>query len=252
MPVTPPMSRPLSYGLHGRRALVAAASGGLGAALTAALLGEAVQVAGSARTQAGLAQVARLGAVALAADLGQPNAPATLVDDAVKALGGLDIVICCATAGAQAGTEEDWAASLALDLTAPRRLAEAARPHLAQSPAARVIHISSRSAHCPSPATPAYAAAKAALEQLTRAQAAAWAGEGIRVNCLAPGAFLTGRGYWDRAAPEARQALAATLPFGRLATADDIVPALLFLASDGGGWITGQTLLVDGGQTLTA
>lgn len=244
------MSGRQTFGLAGRRALVAAASSGLGEAVTAALCAEGARVVGSARSAEGQQRIAAYGAMAVIADLAEPEAPSCLVAEAVGLLGGLDLVLCCATAGASGHSEDDWAQSFAVDLAGPRRLADAARPHLAQSAAARVIHISSRSAHIASAQAPAYAAAKAALEQLTRAQAAAWAGEGIRVNCVAPGSFLTGRSYWDRAPQARRDAMQDSMPFGRMAGVADIIPTILFLASDGAAWITGQTVLVDGGQTL--
>jgi len=95
-----------------------------------------------------------------------------------------------------------------------------------------------------------YETAKAALESLTRCLAADWAPQGVRVNALAPGGFLTDPNRrWYREKPELRATFEAQIPMGRLGEPDELGPAALFLASDASSYVTGATLLVDGGYT---
>jgi NAD(P)-dependent dehydrogenase (short-subunit alcohol dehydrogenase family) len=95
-----------------------------------------------------------------------------------------------------------------------------------------------------------YETAKAALESLTRCLAVDWAPMGVRVNAIAPGGFLTDPNRrWYREKPELRATFEAQIPMGRLGEPDEIGPAALFLASDASSYVTGTTLLVDGGYT---
>jgi NAD(P)-dependent dehydrogenase (short-subunit alcohol dehydrogenase family) len=95
-----------------------------------------------------------------------------------------------------------------------------------------------------------YETAKAALEHLTRCLAADWAPQGVRVNAIAPGGFLTDPNRrWYREKPELRATFEAQIPMGRLGEPDELGPAALFLASDASSYVTGATLLVDGGYT---
>jgi gluconate 5-dehydrogenase len=95
-----------------------------------------------------------------------------------------------------------------------------------------------------------YETAKAALEGLTRCLAADWAPQGVRVNALAPGGFLTDPNRrWYREKPELRATFESQIPMGRLGEPDELAPAALFLASDAASYVTGATLVVDGGYT---
>ena len=134
----------------------------------------------------------------------------------------------------------------------PLRLFAACRDALADSQGA-VVFCSSRTAHSPIPGTMAYGAAKAALEYATRCLATDAARDRIRVNAIAPGSCVFDGGFWDRCPtenPALWQRSVSAHPAGRLGTAEDKLPPLLFLCSDAARWITGQTLLVDGGQML--
>lgn len=240
---------------RGRRVLIAGASRGLGHAAARHLAAQGARLALGARDGAALRALAgETGGLAFAAavDLADPAATAGFAARALDALGGLDALIVTATAGRPDSAEADFAASFAVDLAAPLRLFAACRPALAASRGAAVF-CSSRSAHSPFPRTMAYGSAKAALEYATRCLAADTAREGIRVNAIAPGSTRFAGGFWDRCEtenPALWHGTRAGLPAGRLGTAEDILPPLLFLCSDAARWITGQTLLVDGGQTL--
>ena len=101
--------------------------------------------------------------------------------------------------------------------------------------------------------TPAYAAAKAALIQYTTSQALALAAQGIRVNCIAPGSVEFPGGHWESrktADPALYNATLRSIPFGRYGRADEIANVAIFLASPLSSWVTGQTIVADGGQVL--
>jgi 3-oxoacyl-[acyl-carrier protein] reductase len=134
-------------------------------------------------------------------------------------------------------------------------MAEAARPFLEKSGQGAIVNIASISGLKPSLTIPAYAAAKAALKQFTTSQAVILAPTGIRVNCVAPGSVEFPGGFWegiretDRASYER---VRAGIPFGRMGRPEEIANAVLFLASPFAAWITGHTLVADGGQSLRA
>lgn len=246
-------------GLEGRRVVIAGGSKGLGlyTALAFAKAGASVSIC--ARGKAGLDAAEKTIAIhggqihAAQCDLGDLSAINAYVEDAATALGGVDILVNNATGKASSDTEDDWAASLNIDVLATVRTSRAAQPYLAQGTNPAIVNISSRTAFAPAPSTPAYGAAKAAVMHLTRSQAAALAADSIRVNCVAPSSLEFPGGWWDICRtdnPELYTRTQASFPFGRFGTPEDITHVILFLASPLSGWITGQTLLVDGGQTI--
>ncbi|KZV42213.1 hypothetical protein F511_02415 [Dorcoceras hygrometricum] len=134
------------------------------------------------------------------------------------------------------------------------RASRCALPYLQRSPHASILHTSSIAAFHPRRNGSAYAAMKAALSHYTTSQAVQLAGQRIRVNAIAPGSVEFADGLWDRRRREEPELYAATLariPFGRYGRPEEIAHAALFLASPWAGWITGQTLCVDGGQGLS-
>jgi 3-oxoacyl-[acyl-carrier protein] reductase len=140
-----------------------------------------------------------------------------------------------------------------VDLMAAVRASRAALPHLKASPHGCILHTSSIAAFRPRANGAAYAAVKAALSQYTTSQALALAEHRIRVNAIAPGSIAFADGLWERRKleqPELYRATLAKIPFGRFGKPEEIAHAALFLASPWAGWITGHTLVVDGGQML--
>ena len=130
----------------------------------------------------------------------------------------------------------------------------AALPWLEQSPAASIVNIASISAYHPTPRAAPYGAIKAAIVHYTSSLALALASHAIRVNAVAPGSITFPGHFWEerreRNAPEYARVL-AKIPFGRLGAPEEVADAVLFMASPMARWITGQTLIVDGGQELS-
>jgi 3-oxoacyl-[acyl-carrier protein] reductase len=127
-------------------------------------------------------------------------------------------------------------------------------PALQQSKGS-VVNISSISGHHPAARQPPYGAIKAAAMHYTKTQAAMYAKDRIRVNCIAPGSIEFPGGVWDQRKtdnPTLYERTLKSIPFGRFGTADEVAEVALFLASPHARWITGQVLAVDGGQLLGA
>lgn len=180
------------------------------------------------------------------------------VDRLVASLGRLDVLVNNAGANFPGGRDEwepdTFAAALALNLVGPMRLTTGCRPLLAASSmagGASVINMVSLAAFRPIPIVPGYGSAKAGLAALTGNLAKLWNPQGIRVNAVAPGVIDTPMTAPMAAFPELLDAELAHIPMGRLGTPDEIVGAVQFLASSAAAYITGHTLVVDGGYLLT-
>lgn len=175
--------------------------------------------------------------------------------DAVRALadatGRLDILVNCAaiTARGEEMAPEFFARVVDVNLMGSFRMAEAFHPHLAASQG-RLINIASMYARFGSPKNPAYGASKAGVEQLTRSLAIAWAGDGIRVNAIAPGFVETEQSARSRTDPVHVANVAARTPLGRWGQPEDIAGTALFLASGASAFITGTCIAVDGGYSV--
>jgi NAD(P)-dependent dehydrogenase (short-subunit alcohol dehydrogenase family) len=243
--------------LDGRTALVTGASRGIGrqAALTLAAAGASVVLA--ARSKEELAEVAaaarRAGApdaIVAVTDVLDEEAVEAAVATAVDGTGRLDVVVN--VAGGQgftayvADTRTDgWDKVLGLNLRSVFVGCKAAMAHL--PPGGSIVNVASIAGFTASPGLAAYGAAKAGVIALTRTLAVEAAPNGVRVNCLAPGwvrTELTRRMWSD---PETSRALVAQIPMGRWADVEELAGPLLLLASDAGSYITGATLVVDGG-----
>lgn len=135
-----------------------------------------------------------------------------------------------------------------INLTGAMRMAVACRPALAKARGA-IVNIASMHALFGAPLSPAYAASKAGVVQLTKSLAVAWAEEGIRVNAVAPGWIETTMTGPARADAARNRAIMDRTPLGRWGTPDDVVGPVLFLASDAARFVTGAVLPVDGGYS---
>lgn len=239
-----------------RRVLVTGGSRGIGRSIALGFAAAGADVAicarGVERLRQTEAELRNLGAAvhASACDLADGDAVSTWVDDAAEALGGLDVLVNNASAFAGTDDEAGWGASLDVDLMASVRASRAALPWMEEAGGA-IVHVASISGLRSSARTPPYGAAKAALIQYAASQAVALAGRRIRVNCVAPGSIEFPGGIWDerrRKQPDLYERVLRGIPSGRMGRPEEVAQAVLFLASDLASWITGQTLVVDGGQ----
>ncbi len=251
------------FRLDGHVALITGGGGGLGSAMARAFADMGADVAVTARSMASLEAVrvdiesrGRRAAV-IAADITDPGSPARFVDETIRQLGKLSILVN--NAGGLGGvdttplplnqiSEESWAAQIELNLTSVWRTSKAAAPYL--SPGGVILNISSIKGFKPEGGSGPYGAAKAAVNNMTIALAHDLA-PNIRVNAIAPGpvpteAFMRARNVTEADFP--RVAKEWGVPLGRVGGADDIAATAVFLASKAGAWITGQTIIVAGGM----
>jgi NAD(P)-dependent dehydrogenase (short-subunit alcohol dehydrogenase family) len=195
-------------------------------------------------------------AVALSMDVTSTEDVDRCVAEAVSHFGRLDALINVAGAvskpsPAEEEPDSEWTKHLETHLMGTVRCSRAAYTHLAVSPLGSIVNVSSIAAHIAIRLRMPYAAAKAGIEGLTRSLSVEWARAGIRVNAVAPGYIRTERleaGFSAGTLDE--KVLSANVPLGRLGTAQDIADLIYFLASERAGYITGQTIVIDGGATI--
>ncbi|MBA9068629.1 3-oxoacyl-[acyl-carrier protein] reductase [Methylobacterium sp. RAS18] len=244
------------FDLTGRKALVTGATGGLGGAIARALHAQGAHVALSGTRRAVLDELAaELGGERVAvveANLADKEAVEALLPAAESALGGLDILIN--NAGITRDNlfmrmkDEEWEAVLNVNLTAAFRLSRAALRGMMKRRHGRIIGIGSVVGSTGNPGQGNYAAAKAGLVGMTKALAAEVATRGITVNCIAPG-FISSA-MTDALNEKQRETILTRVPAGRLGTGAEIGAAAVYLASEEAGYVTGQTLHVNGGMAM--
>jgi 3-oxoacyl-[acyl-carrier protein] reductase len=243
------------FDLSGRTALVTGASGGIGAAIAGALFARGAALTLAGRREETLRALAhRLGGQAhvAVAPLEDPAAPDRLVKEAEAAMGRIDILVNNAGLARDAlalrMSDADWQAVIDIDLTAAFRLTRAALRGMVRRRSGRVIAISSVVAVAGNAGQANYAAAKAAMIAMSKSIAAEVAGRGITVNCVAPGFIATN--MTETLAAERRARLAERIPAGRFGSPEDVAAAVVYLASAEAGYVTGQTLHVNGGMFM--
>ena len=244
------------FDLTGMTALVTGASGGIGSAIAKALAGQGAKVALSGTRQAALDAVAGEvsgEAVTLACDLGDPAAVDGLVPRAVEALGGrLDILVNNAGITrdnlAMRMKDEEWAQVISVNLEAAFRLIRAsARPMMKQR-FGRIVSITSVVGATGNPGQANYAASKAGLVGMSKALAQEFASRSITVNCVAPGFIASA--MTDALDEKQKEAITGRIPAGALGAGGDVAAAVVYLASREAGYVTGQTLHVNGGMAM--
>jgi 3-oxoacyl-[acyl-carrier protein] reductase len=243
------------FSLGGKTALVTGASGGIGAAIATMLAAQgATVVLSGTRVDALEALAGEIGEKAhvCPADLADPAAADALVAAAEAKAGPLHVLVNNAGLTrdmlALRMKDEDWAKVLEVDLAAPFRLARAALRGMLRRRAGRIVSIGSIVGATGNPGQANYAAAKAGLIGMTKALAQEVASRGITVNAVAPGFIATP--MTDGLSDEQKAKLSQAIPLGRLGTPADVAAAVLYLASDEAGWVTGATLHVNGGMAM--
>jgi len=239
----------------GRVAIVTGASSGIGKATALRLAADGLTVVGVGRDETALRAACQ---DVVVADVTQPQAPAAIVAGVAARHGRIDVLVNAAGVIASAGigetTDDAFDSMMDLNLRATFRLMRESIPALIETKGT-VVNLSSVAGTRAFPGLFAYCVSKGAVDQLTRCAALDLAPKGVRVNAVNPGVVVTNlhrRGGMD----EARYAAflehsKVTHPLGRAGTAEEIADLIVFLASPAAGWITGETISIDGGRHLT-
>jgi len=232
--------------LEGKVALVTGASRGIGHAIAAELVKQGAQVFGTATTEAGAKNVPGTGKVLDVRD-------AAACDALLKEIG--DVAILVNNAGitrdnlALRMKDEEWDEVMAINLRAVFRLSRAVMRGMMKARWGRIINITSVVGVSGNPGQANYAAAKAGVVGMSKSLAREIGSRNITVNCVAPGFIDTDM---TRAlSEEQRKALLEQIPLGRLGTPQDVAAAVAYLASAGGGYVTGAVLHVNGGMVMS-
>ncbi|MBT8530125.1 3-oxoacyl-ACP reductase FabG [Polynucleobacter paneuropaeus] len=246
----------MNLDLNGKITLVTGASRGIGQAIADELMKCGAKVIGTATTEAGAKAIdERLkgnGGKGLALNVTDPKACEDIINLLVKDFGGIDVLVNNAGITkdqlAMRMKSDEWADVIDTNLSAVFRLSQAVLRPMMKARAGRIINITSIVGHMGNPGQANYAAAKAGVSGMTRALAREIGSRNITVNCVAPGFIDTDM---TRALSEEQQnALKANIPLARLGTPEDVAQAVAFLASPAAGYITGNTLHVNGGLYL--
>lgn len=244
--------------LKDKVAVVTGASRGIGRSLALTMAGQGAKLVLSARNAEALEQlVAEIqaaggSAVAVAGDVSSASAANELIEAGMQAFGRIDVLVNNAGITRDAlllrMKDEDWDDVLNINLKGAFLCTRAAAKVMSKQRSGRIINISSVVGEMGNPGQANYCASKAGLLGLTKSVARELARRNVTVNAITPGFIVTDM---TEALPEkTREELAAQIPLGRLGSAEDIAHAVIFLASDQAGYITGQTLGVNGGMYM--
>jgi NAD(P)-dependent dehydrogenase (short-subunit alcohol dehydrogenase family) len=249
------------FDLTGKNAFVTGASRGIGRSIAVGLAAAGADVALVARGEDGLAEtaadIAALGrkGFVIPADVTSQQAVADAAAAAIDQLGYVDIVVNNAggsnfMVGFRDLRLTGWEKLMRLNLDSAVYVCHAFAGHLLERGQGSVINVASVAGVMSSPFLSPYGAAKAGLISLTKSLAVEWGTEGVRVNALCPGWTATelNRAIWED--PSAGPATVASVPMRRWGTADEMTGPAVFLASPASSYMTGQVLLIDGGQTV--
>jgi len=251
----------INVDLSGKVALITGASRGIGQAIAEAYAAHGAQVVLASRKQEGLdavaARIRAAGGEALpiATHMGDTAAVATLVDEAVAAYGGIDIVVNNAATNPHFGPlltaeESHWDKTFDVNVKGYFRVIKACASTMRARGGGKVINLASVAGKTPQPGMGVYCVTKAAVLMLTEVLAVELAPDNIQVNAMVPGYVKTkfSRAIWDT--PAINEAVLQTIPQRRMANPDELTGLALFLASDASSFVTGAAIPIDGGQLV--
>ena len=243
------------FDLTGKNALVTGATGGIGGAIAKALHAQGATVGISGRNEAKLKDLAdELGSRVhvLPADLSSSEAAADLVSRATEAMGSIDILVNNAGLTRDGLSmrmkDDDWSDVIDVNMTSTFKLAQAAQRGMMKARFGRIINIASVVGVTGNPGQCNYVASKAGMIGWSKAMAAEVASRGITVNCVAPGFIATA--MTDALNDDQKAKINGTIPAGKMGTSEDIAAAVVFLASNEAGYVTGTTMHVNGGMAM--
>ncbi|MEA1881488.1 MAG: 3-oxoacyl-[acyl-carrier-protein] reductase [Candidatus Marinimicrobia bacterium] len=246
------------FNLSNKVAIVTGASRGIGKSMAETYARADAHVVCVSRTEDALKTVADAinsddsSASVCACDVSDLNAFQNLIKDTAATYGSVDILVN--NAGVTRDTlimrmsEDDWNMVININLKGAFNGIKAVTPTMMKQRSGRIINISSVSGLVGNPGQANYSASKAGLIGLSKATAKELASRGITVNCIAPGYIATD--MTNQMTDQAKDSIISQIPLGRIGSPDDIATAALFLASDEAGYITGQTITVDGGMVM--
>lgn len=245
------------FGLTGKRAIITGSTRGIGRAIAQALAAAGARVIISSEDGEDTAHVAAgLGQTGIACDVSDDGALERLVDGALAALGGIDILVCNAGVTGQPGPfasldMADYDRVMAINLRSQVMLCNLALPHIAEAGGGAAVLISSLSGLRGNGAINSYALTKAAIAQLARNLAVEWGPRGVCVNAVSPGFIATelSRPLMDDEAFMRRRM--AMTPLRRPGLPEEVAGAVHFLVSAAGAFVTGHNLVVDGGTLIS-
>ncbi len=252
------------FDLTGRVAIVTGSSRGIGRAIAERLAEHGARVVISSRKPEACAAAARevsesygpSASIAIPANISSKTDLQHLVDETNRVFGRIDILVCNAASNPYYGpmsgiTDEQFRKVLENNVLANHWLIQMAAPGMIERKDGAIIIVSSVGGLKGSTTLGAYSISKAADFQLARNLAAEWGRHNVRVNCIAPGLVRTdfARALWEN--PETLRAVTAATPLRRIGEPDEIAGAAVFLASSAGSFVTGQTIIADGGATIT-
>jgi 2-deoxy-D-gluconate 3-dehydrogenase len=239
------------FSVEGKRALVTGGSAGMGRAMAEALVEGGARVAIVGRSGRVFDVAKEVGAVPLQADLADRAQALSLVDRAVEALGGLEVLVNNAGVIRRYPAEEfpldDWDHVLSVNLDAVWILAQAAGRYMLAQGHGKMINVASAISFVGGILIPAYAASKGGVAQLTKALSNEWASRGVNVNAIAPGYVKTEMTAALVGNPQREPLILARIPAGRWGVPDDLKGVILFLASAASDYVHGAIIPVDGG-----